>query len=151
MDRVLEKKGRALNPSGYFICPLCDEEFELDREPEKDSKCEDCGVPLEELEEDEETMMPTNGGTRPIRGSATPNQLATMTTLLTEQGDRHLAQGLEEIGARLEISRRRPSVRQGGSLCKISARRSQAFVLAALRNSTSDPGPAPATPREAAC
>lgn len=40
--------------SGYFICPLCDEEFELDREPEKDAKCEDCGVPLEELEEDEE-------------------------------------------------------------------------------------------------
>jgi len=40
--------------SGYFICPLCDEEFELDREPEKDAKCEDCGVPLVELEEDED-------------------------------------------------------------------------------------------------
>jgi transcription initiation factor IIE alpha subunit len=25
----------------------------LDREPEKDAKCEDCGVPLEELDEDE--------------------------------------------------------------------------------------------------
>jgi len=39
--------------SGYFICPLCDEEFELDREPEKDAKCDDCGAPLEELDEDE--------------------------------------------------------------------------------------------------
>ena len=51
---------------------------------------------------------------------------------------------------KVEDSRRRPSVHQGGSLCKISARRSQAFVLAALRNSISDPALAPATPREAA-
>jgi hypothetical protein len=39
--------------TGYFICPRCDEEFELDRMPEKDAVCADCRVPLEELEEDE--------------------------------------------------------------------------------------------------
>ena len=51
-QEVTMSKQRVL--SGYFICPLCDEEFELDLEPEKDAKCEDCGVPLEELEENEE-------------------------------------------------------------------------------------------------
>lgn len=40
--------------SGYFICPLCDEEFELDLVPEKEAVCEDCRVPLEELEVDED-------------------------------------------------------------------------------------------------
>ena len=40
--------------SGFFICPRCDEEFELDRMPEKEAVCEDCHVPLEELEEDGE-------------------------------------------------------------------------------------------------
>jgi hypothetical protein len=40
--------------TGYFICPRCDEEFELDRMPEKEAVCEDCRVPLEELEEDED-------------------------------------------------------------------------------------------------
>jgi hypothetical protein len=39
--------------TGYFICPCCDEEFELDRMPEKEAVCEDCRVPLDELEEDE--------------------------------------------------------------------------------------------------
>jgi hypothetical protein len=40
--------------TGYFICPRCDEEFELDRMPEKEAVCDDCHVPLEELEEDED-------------------------------------------------------------------------------------------------
>lgn len=40
--------------TGYFICPRCDEEFELDRMPAKEAVCDDCRVPLEELEEDEE-------------------------------------------------------------------------------------------------
>ena len=39
--------------SGDFFCPRCDEEFSLDRIPEKDAVCPDCGVPLEEFEEDE--------------------------------------------------------------------------------------------------
>jgi len=40
--------------TGYFICPRCDEEFELDRMPAKEAVCDDCRVPLEELEEDED-------------------------------------------------------------------------------------------------
>lgn len=40
--------------TGYFICPRCDEEFELDLVPEKEAVCEDCRVPLEELEVDED-------------------------------------------------------------------------------------------------
>jgi len=40
--------------TGYFICPRCDEEFELDRMPAKEAVCDDCHVPLEELEEDED-------------------------------------------------------------------------------------------------
>jgi hypothetical protein len=40
--------------TGYFICPRCDEEFELDRMPEKEAVCDECRVPLEELEEEEE-------------------------------------------------------------------------------------------------
>ena len=41
--------------TGDFFCPRCDEEFELDRVPEKDAVCADCRVPLEEFaEEDDE-------------------------------------------------------------------------------------------------
>ena len=39
--------------SGFYICPRCDEEFELDRVQERDAICKDCRVTLEELEEDE--------------------------------------------------------------------------------------------------
>jgi hypothetical protein len=40
--------------TGYFICPRCEEEFELELVPEKEAVCEDCRVPLEELELDED-------------------------------------------------------------------------------------------------
>ena len=40
--------------TGYFMCPRCDEEFELDLVPEKEAVCADCRVPLEELEMDED-------------------------------------------------------------------------------------------------
>lgn len=39
--------------TGYFICPRCEEEFSLELVPEKEAVCEDCHVPLEELEVDE--------------------------------------------------------------------------------------------------
>ena len=40
--------------TGYFMCPRCDEEFELNLVPEKEAVCADCRVPLEELEMDED-------------------------------------------------------------------------------------------------
>lgn len=49
---VLMPKARLL--TGWFVCPDCDEAFELDEEPEHEAVCEDCAVPLEELDEDDE-------------------------------------------------------------------------------------------------
>ncbi|MEO7862418.1 MAG: hypothetical protein ABIU05_18695 [Nitrospirales bacterium] len=40
--------------TGYFICPTCEEEFNLDRVPEKEAVCADCRVSLEELEEEDD-------------------------------------------------------------------------------------------------
>ena len=40
--------------TGYFICPRCDEEFDLHRVPEQDAVCQECRVPLEEVEEEDE-------------------------------------------------------------------------------------------------
>ena len=40
--------------SGDFYCPGCDAEFELDRTPEKEAVCADCGVQLEEFEDEGE-------------------------------------------------------------------------------------------------
>ena len=40
--------------SGYFFCPTCEEEYELDRTPEKEAVCQDCRVPLEEDEVDDD-------------------------------------------------------------------------------------------------
>jgi hypothetical protein len=37
--------------SGWFFCPQCDDEFELDRTPEKEARCPTCGVRLEKDEE----------------------------------------------------------------------------------------------------
>ena len=38
--------------SGLFICPRCEEEYELDRTPENEAQCVSCHVKLEELDED---------------------------------------------------------------------------------------------------
>lgn len=40
--------------SGLFICPRCEEEYELDRTPEKEAKCETCQVTLEEGDDEED-------------------------------------------------------------------------------------------------
>ena len=40
--------------SGFFMCPSCDEEFELDLTPEKEAVCPDCGVRLEEFDEEDD-------------------------------------------------------------------------------------------------
>lgn len=40
--------------TGYFICPRCEDEFNLDLVPEKEAVCADCRVPLEELDIDED-------------------------------------------------------------------------------------------------
>jgi hypothetical protein len=40
--------------SGYFECPLCEEEYELDRVPEPEAKCDACHVKLEEVEEEDD-------------------------------------------------------------------------------------------------
>ena len=39
--------------SGYFECPLCEEEYELDRVPEPEAVCEECHVKLEEVDEED--------------------------------------------------------------------------------------------------
>ncbi len=40
--------------SGFFECPLCQEEYELDRVPEPEAKCDACHVKLEEVEEEDD-------------------------------------------------------------------------------------------------
>ena len=40
--------------SGFFMCPSCYEEFELDLTPEKEAVCPDCGVRLEEFDEEDD-------------------------------------------------------------------------------------------------
>ena len=40
--------------SGIYLCPECDEEFEINREKEAELVCEDCGVRLEEVTDDDE-------------------------------------------------------------------------------------------------
>jgi hypothetical protein len=37
--------------SGYFACPLCEEEYELDRVPEREAVCDECHVKLQEINE----------------------------------------------------------------------------------------------------
>jgi hypothetical protein len=39
--------------SGYFECPLCEEEYELDRVPESEAVCEECHVKLVEVADDD--------------------------------------------------------------------------------------------------
>ena len=39
--------------SGIFVCPKCEEEFELARESEEEAVCEDCNTPLEEISDEE--------------------------------------------------------------------------------------------------
>jgi hypothetical protein len=39
--------------SGYFECPVCEEEYELDRVPELEAKCDACHVKLVEVEDDD--------------------------------------------------------------------------------------------------
>jgi hypothetical protein len=38
--------------SGYFECPLCEEEYELDRVPESEAVCDACHAKLEEVDEE---------------------------------------------------------------------------------------------------
>lgn len=38
--------------SGFFECPLCGEEYELDRVPELEAVCEECHVKLEEVDDE---------------------------------------------------------------------------------------------------
>ena len=40
--------------TGFFICPDCENEFELDRMPETKAICADCGARLEALEDEDE-------------------------------------------------------------------------------------------------
>jgi hypothetical protein len=40
--------------TGDFICPKCEEEFALDREPEDKAFCDFCRIPLEELNDNDE-------------------------------------------------------------------------------------------------
>jgi hypothetical protein len=40
--------------SGYFECPLCNEEYELDRVPEREAVCEECHVKLEKVDEEDD-------------------------------------------------------------------------------------------------
>jgi hypothetical protein len=40
--------------SGYFECRLCEEEYELDRVPEPEAKCDACHVKLEEVDEEDD-------------------------------------------------------------------------------------------------
>jgi len=53
LEKEVEKMSKIRLLTGIFICPKCEEEFELDREPENLAICEDCRVALEELDEDE--------------------------------------------------------------------------------------------------
>jgi hypothetical protein len=38
--------------SGFFECPLCEEEYELDRVPEPEAVCEECHVKLEKVDDE---------------------------------------------------------------------------------------------------
>jgi len=87
--------------------------------------------------------MPTNGrDPGPPRATATPNQHASLTTLLTEQ----------ETAALLKVTKKGlqgwryrgagPRYVKVGRSVRYRPEDLQAFVLAALRTSTSDPGPA---------
>jgi hypothetical protein len=89
------------------------------------------------------TTMPTKGGDPGTpRASAASHQHASLTTLLTEQ----------ETAALLKVSKKALQgwryrgagpqfLKIGGRLVRYRLEDLQAFVLAALRTSTSDPGP----------
>jgi hypothetical protein len=54
LEEEVKKMSKIRLLTGTFICPKCEKEFELDREPENLAICEDCRVALEELDEDDD-------------------------------------------------------------------------------------------------
>lgn len=87
-------------------------------------------------------MMQTNGGEpdQP-RAPATPTQPATMTTLLTEQETATLLKVSKKAVQGWRYRGGGPRFVKVGRCVRYRLEDLQAFVLAALRNSTSDPGP----------